>query len=149
VHRFEAALRLLDDACRVYQYLCKRRIEPISVPRHASPVVDEALKRHAEHLNARRDELYDITLHLVVVFEGLRRRPHTSTQLRAFLRRPRAALQEWLSARTTFAVVESELGRALAQFHQKASAFEVQLADSIRPARLRKSDGVRSGPPSP
>src|SRR5207253_8588780 len=29
VHRFEAALRLLDETCRVYQYLCKRRIAPI------------------------------------------------------------------------------------------------------------------------
>src|SRR6266545_2467440 len=29
VHRFEAALRLLDESCRVYQYLCKRRIDPI------------------------------------------------------------------------------------------------------------------------
>src|SRR5712691_8067657 len=28
VHRFEAALRLLDDSCRLYQYLCKRRIGP-------------------------------------------------------------------------------------------------------------------------
>ena len=29
VHRFEAGLRLLDESCRVYQYLCKRRIDPI------------------------------------------------------------------------------------------------------------------------
>ena len=32
VHRFEAALRLLDETCRVYQYLCKRRVRPIVVP---------------------------------------------------------------------------------------------------------------------
>src|SRR5438094_7509183 len=29
VHRFEAALRLLDETCRVYQYLCKRRVDSI------------------------------------------------------------------------------------------------------------------------
>src|SRR5262249_36472151 len=28
VHRFEAALRVLDDHCRVYEYLYKRRVEP-------------------------------------------------------------------------------------------------------------------------
>lgn len=28
-HRFEAALRLLNEQCRVYQYLMKRVIEPI------------------------------------------------------------------------------------------------------------------------
>ena len=28
VHRFEAALRLLDEHCRVYQYLLKRTVDP-------------------------------------------------------------------------------------------------------------------------
>ena len=28
VHRFEAALRLLDEHCRVYQYLVKRMVDP-------------------------------------------------------------------------------------------------------------------------
>jgi type IV secretion system protein TrbE len=36
VHRFEASLRVLDDHCRVYQYLCKRRIDPIE----AAPCTD-------------------------------------------------------------------------------------------------------------
>jgi hypothetical protein len=30
VHRYEAALRCLDESCRVYQYLSKRRMEPIA-----------------------------------------------------------------------------------------------------------------------
>ena len=34
VHRYEAALRSLDESCRVYQYLIKRTVPPID-PRHA------------------------------------------------------------------------------------------------------------------
>ena len=142
VHRFEAALRLLDDSCRVYQYLCKRRIQPIPTPTHTSPVVREALERHAAHVNGRRDELYDVTLHLVLVFEGMQHR-RTSTRLQGLFRQPRRALREWLSTKSTLTLIASELDRAIAQLHQKASAFEVQLADSLRPTRLPKTDAFR------
>jgi len=30
VHRYEAALRGLDESCRVYQYLCKRKMPAIA-----------------------------------------------------------------------------------------------------------------------
>ena len=142
VHRFEAALRLLDDSCRVYQYLSKRRIEPIPTPIHTSPVVREALQRHAAHVNARREELYNVTLHLVLVFEGMQR-SRTSTRLQGLFRQPRRALREWLSTKSTLTLIASELDRAIAQFHQKASAFEVQLADSLRLTRLQKADAFR------
>ena len=49
VHRFEASLRLLDESCRVYQYLCKRRIDAIPSPTCSHPVVDDAIRRHVEH----------------------------------------------------------------------------------------------------
>jgi type IV secretory pathway VirB4 component len=42
VHRFEAALRVLDEHCRVYQYLCKRRIDPIEAAICEDPVVNDA-----------------------------------------------------------------------------------------------------------
>ena len=35
-HRFEAGLRLLDEHCRVYQYLLKRTVAPF-VARHLRP----------------------------------------------------------------------------------------------------------------
>ena len=143
VHRFEAALRLLDDSCRLYQYLCKRRIEPIPTPSYSRPVVDDALRRHVEHVNARRDDLYDIELYLVLVHEGLPRRRQTSTHLRGLWRHPRRALGEWLSTNTTVTVLESELNRELAQFHQKASGLEIQLADGLRPTRLNKTEAFR------
>ena len=62
VHRFEAALRVLDERCRVYQYLFKRRIEPIEATVCADPVANDAIQRHAAFLNGRRHELYEIDL---------------------------------------------------------------------------------------
>jgi type IV secretion/conjugal transfer VirB4 family ATPase len=143
VHRFEAAMRLLDESCRVYQYLCKRRIDPIDAAPCDQRLVDEAIQRRAEYLNARRDELYDIDLYLVLVYEGLRPRHTTSTRLEGLLRDPRKALRDWLSSRDVLMLLEADLDRAVAQLHHKAASFEVQLADSIGPRRLTKRDAFR------
>lgn len=143
VHRFEAALRLFDEQFRVYQYLCKRRIKPIEAARCTNRLVDEAVQRHVRHLNGRNGELYELQLFAVVLYEGLR--PHTSTNasLRAFWHAPREALHNWLSSRGTFSLLEAELDRAIAQLHQKGEAFEIQLADTVRPVRLSKNEAFR------
>src|SRR5688572_29926752 len=91
VHRFEAALRLLDESCRVYQYLCKRRIDAVVPEASSQPIVDDAIRRHIEHLNARRDDLYEVALYLVLVYEGFRARSRTSTQLHGLWQQPRRA----------------------------------------------------------
>jgi type IV secretion system protein VirB4 len=138
VHRFEAALRLLDEHCRVYQYLLKRTIDPIASARCAQPVAHEAIQRRAAYLNDRRHDLYDLVLYLVLVYEP----PtvaRTSTRLRNFGRAPRSALQAWLSTRHTVRFLEADLNRAIATLHHKAQAFEVQLSD-FSPQRLAKSD---------
>jgi type IV secretory pathway VirB4 component len=46
-HRFEAALRLLDEHCRVYQYLVKRTIAPIVAASCEQPVAHEAIQLRA------------------------------------------------------------------------------------------------------
>ena len=40
-HRMEAALKLLDERFRVYQYLVKRRVDPFETPRCPEPVAQE------------------------------------------------------------------------------------------------------------
>ena len=44
-HRFEAALRLLDEHCRVYQYLIKRHGRPFVAAACPQPVANEAIQR--------------------------------------------------------------------------------------------------------
>ena len=81
VHRYEAALRCLDESCRVYQYLSKRRMPPIAPAPCRQPSVHEAVHRRAAYLNGRRDDLFELELHLVLVYEGLR--PRRSVERRA------------------------------------------------------------------
>ena len=70
-----AALRLLDERCRVYQYLIKRDVRSVRRRRHAPhPVAHEAIQRRTAYLNARRDDLYQLDLYLVLLYEGLRLR---------------------------------------------------------------------------
>ena len=42
VHRLEAAVRLLDEPCRLYQYLLKQTINPIVPAPCRQPIVREA-----------------------------------------------------------------------------------------------------------
>jgi hypothetical protein len=71
VHRFEAALRLLGERSRVYQYFFKRQAPPIAAAACASPVIDHAVRARAAHLNARAGEPFEMDLFLVLMYEGL------------------------------------------------------------------------------
>jgi type IV secretion system protein VirB4 len=141
VHRMEAALRLLDDRCRVYQYLVKRTIQPLKASACRQPVAQDAMRRRVEYLNARRSELYELSQFLVLVYEApdvvLR-----STSLTNAWRHPVRALGAWLSTDATIVVLESELDRAISTLCHKASAFEVQLHD-IGVQRLSKGEAFQ------
>jgi type IV secretion/conjugal transfer VirB4 family ATPase len=141
VHRFEAALRLLDEHCRVYQYLLKRTIDPVVSSICPSPVANEAIQRRATYLNSRRNDLYSAALYLVLLYEP-RIGAHTATRLQNLWRSPREALRSWLAARRTFEVLEADLDRAISALLHKASAFEVQIAD-FGPQRLAKVDAFQ------
>jgi hypothetical protein len=143
VHRYEAALRCLDASCRVYQYLSKRRMPPITPAPCGQPVVHEAVHRRAAYLNARRDGLFELELHLVLVYEGLRPDRSAERRVRDLWANPGAVVSRWLSPCVTLALVDADLDRALAQLHHKAGAFEVQLRDSVRPTRLHKTDAFQ------
>ena len=141
VHRFEAALRLLDEHCRVYQYLVKQIIDPIVAARCAQPIANEAIQRRADYLNSRRNDLYDLALYLVVIYEA----PtvaRTSTRLRNLGRAPSEALRAWLSTRHTVTLLEADLDRAITTLHHKTQAFEVQLSD-FGLWRLSNNDAFR------
>lgn len=143
VHRFEAALRTLDDRCRVYQYLHKRRVQPFTTARHQNPVIDRALQERAAYLNSRAQSLYEIDLYFVLTYEGLQSRFSRSTELRNVLRRPRRAFREWLSTLAVLDLLEADIELARSQLEQKAAVLETQLGDTLRPTRLKKSDAFR------
>ena len=142
VHRYEAALRCLDESCRVYQYLSKRRMPPIAPApcrqprgprsRPSSRGIPERTPRRPFRARPAPGA-------------GLRRTSAASLRQNVVLRDlwtdPRAAFRQWLSPSATLALVEADIDRAVAHLHQKADAFEVQLADSVRahaPAQDRR-----------
>jgi type IV secretion/conjugal transfer VirB4 family ATPase len=141
VHRLEAALRLLDERCRVYQYVVKRTIEAIVPAPCADVIVHEAVQQRARDLNSRRHELYDLSLYVVLVYEAPTT-VRTSTRLRHVWRAPKLALQAWLSTRQTVALLDTELERSMATLHDTAHAFEVHLSDiGLQP--LSKAESFR------
>jgi len=143
VHRYEAALRLLDEECRVYQYLFKRRVPPITAAPCALPVVHQAVQARAAHLNARAGELFETELYLVLMYEGLGRTTGMATRVERAWRHPRVAMRAWLSPGTVIALLDEDVDRAIAHLHHKGRALEVHLADTVRPERLSKPDAFR------
>ncbi len=127
-HRLESALRLLDEHCRVYQYVIKRTIEPIVTAPCSQPVANEAIQRRTDYINSRRDELYDLDSYLVLLYEAPTE-PRTSTTLRHFWRTPKDALRSWLSLDQAVSILDADLDRAVATLHHKASALRVQLSE--------------------
>lgn len=137
-HRMEAALRLLDERCRLYQYLIKTTVSPFSPAPCREAIPSEAIRRRTDFLNDRRLDLYELSLYFVVLFE-----PGISvlkgTRLTRVLSNPIETLRERLSASRVADLLETDINRALVALHQKAQAFEVQLSE-LGPQRLHKTE---------
>ena len=141
VHRFEAALRLLDERCRLYQYFVKRTVDPLAPSACGQPVARQAIQRRVDPLNAGRQNLYEIELYLALVHEPFVARD-ASTRLRGFWARPGQSLRHWLGTAETLTLLETELDRSVTALHQKAQGLEVQLAE-FGLQRLSKAESFR------
>lgn len=141
VHRMEAALRLLDEQCRLYQYVIKRTVVPFVSADCRQPIVQEAVQRRAEYLNSRRSQLFELALYAVLIYEspGVGR---STNSMQALLSSPNDTLRRWLSTKRASEVLESELDRAVGALHHKAQGFEVQLSE-LRPHRLPKDEAFQ------
>ena len=51
VHRLEAALRVLDEHWRVYEYVVKRNIPPLRATSCSQPLANEAIQERVSYLN--------------------------------------------------------------------------------------------------
>ena len=139
--RMEGALRVLDERCRLYQYLMKRTADPFIAPRCPEPIAQEAAIRRAAFLNSRRSDLFRLELFLVLLYE-----PPTcaraSTSLSRLWREPAQGLRGWLSTANKLQLIETEIQAAVDTLHHKAELFEAQLAD-LAPQRLSRRETFR------
>ena len=139
--RMEAALRALDERCRVYQYVVKRTADAFIAPTCPEPIAREAATRRAAYLNARRSDLYRLELFMVFVYEPPGR-PRVSTSLSSLRRSPRDAVRNWLSTPHALYMVHAELDAAVEALAHKAELFEAQLVD-FGLARLSRQETFR------
>ncbi len=142
-HRFERALRSLDESFRVYQYWIKRPAGPIRADEHLLTVVNQALQARASYLSSKADTLFELELYLVVLYEGWTGLSSASTHAGRILRTPWSALRARLSVERTAAAFSEQMAEAAGELQQKAHAFSVQLADTVAPVLLGKADAFR------
>jgi type IV secretion/conjugal transfer VirB4 family ATPase len=131
-YRLEAALRLLDENFRLYQYLIKTQAKPIQYAKSELPVVQEALASRATYLNSKK--LHQIELYWVVVYEG-DRFGRNGNDLASVLQQPARKLQTLFSKERTLENLERELDRSRQVLAQRVASFVVQLQD-VAPLRL-------------
>lgn len=129
VHHLEAALRLLDERWRVYQYIVKRGVDPFASPPCARPVAREALRRRADQLNASRREMFDIGQYVVLLYEAPTSVQAVGAAGRGSLSRLPKHVRTMFSTSRSCEVIESALDRSIATLEHKAGAVEIQLAD--------------------
>jgi type IV secretion/conjugal transfer VirB4 family ATPase len=127
VHQMEAALRLLDERCRVYQYVLKEGADPFVAAPCSRPVAQEAVARRADFLNSRRAGLFTVDHFLVLIYEPAVARSTRSVS--DALRDPREALRNWLSHGRRCRMVEADIDRAIESLHHRAKGLESHLAD--------------------
>jgi type IV secretion/conjugal transfer VirB4 family ATPase len=135
--RIEAALRLLDENFRLYQYQIKGHSDPIDCCKSKAPLVQEALELRTTYLNSK--QLYRIDTYWAVVYEGPRlgkgKHPFTS-----ILADPGDRLLRGLSTGKTRENLEKELDRSRQVLAQAVEGLAVQLQDVIPFTQLDKKD---------
>jgi type IV secretion system protein VirB4 len=138
VQRFQAAVRLFDERVRVYQYLVKRRADPLPSDACGRPIIARALRQRAAFLDARG--LYAIDLFLVIVREAAADADVWLRRTWRAIQAPGASLGRALSAHHAAGGLEVELDREIAQLRHQVDAFLTQVEDTLHPCLLRAPD---------
>jgi type IV secretory pathway VirB4 component len=129
--RFEGAVRALDERFRIYQYLLKRDHAEIPHRHYENAVVEEAISKRIEFLEAKSNELYTLDIFFVLMYEGWHRGSTAAGRVRDLVTRPQSAIRELLSATKTLTVAADDLDQARELLANKAASFAIQLNDVV------------------
>jgi type IV secretion/conjugal transfer VirB4 family ATPase len=145
--RLEAGFKVLDDQCRIYQYLFKRNDPAIPHGEYADQIVSAAIRSRIAYFKSKAESLYSLEIFYVVLFEtpardkALRRvftrRNHDGNEHRTTW----GELRALLSAKSEIVLVDEDLRRAQATLNQKISSFLLQVNDFL-PIRLLEKQGA-------
>ena len=103
-------LRLLDERCRVYQYLLKRTRRPFAAAACRTPIAHEAIQRRAAYLNAPSPRTVRPVAVPGAALRSTARRPAEHRAARVLACAPQGALRAWLSLTDTLQLLESGAG---------------------------------------
>jgi len=144
--RLESAFKILDDRCRIYQYLFKRNAPELPHRNYSNPVVSAAIENRMAYLKSKAASLYALAIYFVVIFETS---PRKKAYLRTFSRTGRKKQNAWrelkafLSTQTQALLLGDEIHHAQTTLNQKVSSFILQVNDFLPVEILGKHEAFR------
>jgi len=132
VKRLEAALRSLDDRCRLYQILFKHNRPAIPHAEYDNPLVRAAVEQRAAFLQSKADRLYSIEIFWVVMIDGSYAKTGLLHALAALRKQPRSGLREiraLISGDRERTLIYEQIERDRLRLQQKIQSLSGQLND--------------------
>jgi type IV secretory pathway VirB4 component len=132
VKRLEAALRSLDDRCRLYQILFKHNRPAIPHADYENPLVRAAVEQRAAFLQSKADRPYSIEIFWVVMVDGSYQKTGLLHALAGLSKQPRSSLRDLralLSGSKERALIYEQIERDRLKLQQKVQSLSGQLND--------------------
>ena len=141
--RLESALRLFDESYRVYQLLFKRNRQAIPHTFCGKAVVDSAIRDRVAYFTAKSDNLFSLSIYLVVLCPALSARRSLASSLFEFGKNPRGSIAELrahFSSQASVRLDDVQLTRAKATLRQKVESFRTHVSDFVSVRILGKDE---------
>jgi type IV secretion/conjugal transfer VirB4 family ATPase len=132
VKRLEAALRSLDDRCRLYQVLFKRNRPMIPHAEYENPLVRAAVEQRSAFLASRADRLYSIEISWIVMIDGSYQKTGLLHALSQLPKQPRSSLRDLcalFSGNKERALLYEQIEHDRLRLQQKVQSLSGQLND--------------------
>jgi hypothetical protein len=125
--------KILDDKCRIYQYLFKGSNPAIPNKGHENPIVNAAIENRIAYLKRKAQSLYGLTIYFVILLEN----PPAKRTLSRILtvnsdpKRSMSELKALLSTEKQVALVSDEIQAPQAMLAQKVFGWLIALVLKI------------------
>ena len=132
VKRLEAALRSLDDKCRLYQVLFKRNRPAIPHAEYENPLVRAAVEQRIAFLESKADRLYSIEIYWVVMIDGSYQKTGLLHALAQLPKQPLSSLRDLralFSGNKERTLIYEQIERDRVRLQQKVNSLSGQLND--------------------
>jgi type IV secretion system protein VirB4 len=144
VKRLEAALRSLDDKCRLYQIFFKHNCPAIPHAEYESPLVRAAVEQRSAFLQSKADRLYSIEMYWIVMVEGRYAKTgllHALSQLTQSPRNGVRELKALFAGKQQRTLLYEQIERDRLLLRQKVNSLSGQLNDLMK-VELSGAEGI-------